>query len=645
MKNSILVFLILTLVCFAQTSSAEDTKKFQEVVVTATKVPTLLEQLGTSVEVITREDIEQSRAADAIDILRKVPGLILPQSGSRGSTTSLFVRGGESDHNLIMIDGVQINQSAGAFDLSNLTTENIERIEIIKGAHSAIYGSDALTSVINIITKKGAGKPSLFASGALGTRKENKNLIQEYKAGISAGNRQYSYFLSFSRSSDEGILDLNNQYKNNTYTGTFNVTDEKLNFSLTTIHQDSVFKFPTGSAGDRFDVPDPDNFSQNDTTVVGVNISYKSLSWWENVLSLGWTRQERKNIDADNGMEIDPFGGSESKVDESRQTADYRSNIFFNSDNLYSVTTLGFEYEKEKYDGFGLDNSRKNYAYYIQEHLGLHESFFITAGIRFDDNGNYGTEFTPRFSLSYLIKGYETKLRSSIGRGIKEPSFFENFARGFTTGNPDLKPEESLSIEGGIDQFILDDTVKLYFTYFWNRFENLIQYKGDGFDNGTNYANIQEAKTNGIEVGGEFNVSRELTLGLNYVYLDTEVTEDGGLGSADFSAGSELIRRPKHYFSFVANYFYKDFNLNVSGTYIGKRDDLDFSSFPSNRVKNDAYFRTDLATSYKLPLDFSYLQGATVFTRINNLLNKDYEDIFGFSSPGLNFIAGLSIRI
>lgn len=636
---------MLTLVCFAQTSSAEDTKKFQEVVVTATKVPTPLEQLGASVEVITREDIEQSRAADVIDILRKVQGLILPQSGSRGSTTSLFVRGGESDYNLIMIDGVQVNQSAGAFDLSSLTTENIERIEIIKGAHSAIYGSDALTSVINIITKKGAGKPSLFVSGALGTRKENKNLIQEYKAGISAGNQQYSYFLSFSRSSDEGILDFNNQYKNNTYTGTFNVTDEKLNFSLMTIHQDSVFEFPTGSAGDRFDVLDPDNFSQNDTTVVGVNISYKSLPWWENILSLGWTKQERKNIDADNGMEIDPFGGSESKVDESRQTADYRSNIFFNSGNLYSVTTLGFEYEKEKYDGFGLDNSRKNYAYYIQEHLGLHESFFITAGIRFDDNGNYGTEFTPRFSLSYLIKGYGTKLRSSMGRGIKEPSFFENFASGFTTGNPDLKPEESLSIEGGIDQFLLDDTVKLYFTYFWNRFENLIQYKGDVFDNGTNYANIQEAKTNGIEVGGEFNVSRELTLGLNYVYLDTEVTEDGRLGSAGFSAGSELIRRPSHYFSFVANYFYKDFNLNVSGTYIGKRDDLDFSSFPSNRVKNDAYFRTDLAASYKLPLDFSYLQGATVFTRINNLLNKDYEDIFGFSSPGFSFIAGLSIRI
>ncbi len=643
MKNTVLVFLTLALVCSAQTSSAEDTKEFQEVVVTATKVPTPLEQLGASVEVITEEDIEQSRATDAADILRKIPGLILPQGGSRGGTASLFVRGGESDYNLIMIDGVQVNQSAGAFDLSNLTTENIERIEIIKGSHSAIYGSDALTSVINIITKKGTGKPSFFLSGALGARKENENLIQEYKAGISAGNQKYSYFLSFGRSSDEGILDVNNQYKNNTYTGTFNLTEENLNFSLTTIHQDSTFEFPTGSAGDRFDVPDPDNFSQNDTTVVGVNISYRSLPWWENVLSLGWTRQERNNTDADNGVEIDPFGGSESKVEERRRTADYRSNVFFNSNDLYSVTTLGFEYEKEKYDGFGLDNSRKNYAYYIQEHIGLYESLFITAGIRFDDNGNYGTEFTPRASLSYLIKGYGTKLRSSAGRGIKEPSFFENFASGFTTGNPDLKPEESFSIEGGIDQSLLDDTVKLYFTYFWNRFENLIQYKSDGFDNGTNYANIQETNTSGIEVGGEFNVSRELTLGLNYIYLDAEVTEDGGLGSAGFSAGSELIRRPKHYLSFVANYFYKDFNLNVSGTYIGKRDDLDFSSFPSNRVKNDAYFRADLAASYKLPPGLSYLQGTTVFTRINNILNKDYEDIFGFSSPGFNFTVGLHL--
>lgn len=646
MKKFLFFLSLLVFTFFVESSFSEEQKELQKIVVTATKVPTPLEHLGASAEIITRDDIEKSQTTDVVDLLRNVPSLIVPQTGSRGSTASLFVRGGESDYNLIMIDGVQINQSAGAFDFSNLTTENIERIEIIKGAHSAIYGSDALTSVINIITKKGRGKATLSVSGALGVRKEDKNLIQEYEASASAGNEQYGYFLSFGRSSDEGILDLNNEHTNNTYTGTFNlIPHEKLDFSVTTVYQDSKFEFPTGSAGDRFDVLDPDNFSQNDTLVIGANISYRVLPWWENTVSLGLTNQERKNKDKDNGMEIDPFGGSESKVEEKRQMVDYRSNIFFNNNNLSSVTTLGFEYEKEKYDGFGLKNSRNNYAYYAQNQLGLYESLFITAGIRLDNNENYGTELTPRASLSYLIKDSGTKLRSSVGKGIKEPSFFENFAEGFTTGNPDLKPEESLNIEGGIDQLLFNDTLKLYFTCFWNKFENLIQYSAEPFANETNYANVQETETKGIEVGGSFNASSEITLGLNYVYLDTEVTEDGGLGSAGFSQGSELIRRPSHYFSFVTNYLYKDFNLNVSGTYIGKRDDLNFAEFPSKRVENGSYFKADLAASYKIPLDFPYLQGATVFTRAENLFNKDYEDVFGFSSPGLSILTGLSVSI
>ncbi len=646
MKNFMLVLSFLTFVCFVQNSFAKEAERLQEVIITATKIPTPSEQFGASVEIITRDDIEKSRAVEVIDLLRKVPGLIVSQSGSKGGTSSLFVRGGESDYNLIMIDGVQVNQSAGAFDFSNLTTENIERIEIIKGSHSAIYGSDAISSVINIITRKGHEKLELYLSGAVGARKENKNLIWEYKSGISSGNERYGYSLSFGRSSDEGILDFNNDYTNNTYTGTLNlIPDEKLKFSITAIYQDSKFEFPTGSAGDRFDVLDPGQFSENDIIVIGANISHRTTTWWENTLSLGWTDQERKNKDEDNGIEIDPFGGLESNVEERRQTADYRSNIFFDNNNFSSVTTLGFEYEKEKYDGFGLNNSRNNYAYYIQEQFGLYERLFITAGVRLDDNENYGTEFTPRVSVSYLIKEYGTKLRSSVGRGIKEPSFFENFASGFATGNPNLEPEESLSIEGGIDQLFFNNNLEIYFTYFWNKFENLIQYKFEGFANGTDYANIQEAKTKGIEIGGNFNISSELTLGLSYVYLDSEVTEDGGLSSAGFSEGSKLIRRPNHYFSLVANYFYKDFNLNASGTYIGKRDDLNFAEFPSKRVENDGYFKADLAGSYKLPLNFSYLSSATVFTRIQNLFNKDYEDVFGFSSPRLNFVAGLSIRI
>ncbi|HEX3036997.1 MAG TPA: TonB-dependent receptor [Thermodesulfobacteriota bacterium] len=656
----VLLFLLLSSPILAQ---EETTEELEPVVVTATKIPTPISQLGASVEIITEDEIRKQEAKDVIEVLRNVAGLNIVQSGSRGSPTSLFVRGGESDFNLILIDGVQVNDIGGSFDLGRLTTDNIERIEIVKGSHSAIYGSDAVTSVINIITKKGAGKPTLGASAALGAHKENEgSLIQEYKASLQGGRENFGLSLGYGRIDDNGILDVNNEYTNNTFSGALNFRPlDILDISVTARYQDSLVEFPTEFAGDRFDPLDPEQFTEVEDLALGSNVSFTPTNWWEHVLLLGLHKRDLFSEDNPNPADTffdDPMVASTTSTDEKRFSIDYRWNFYYEAmGTVDSVTTLGFEYEKEEaeqsfvssFGTSGFDKSRNNFAVYFQEQAGFFERLFITGGLRVDDNENFGTELSPRASIAFLIKETGTKLRGGVGRGIKEPTIIENFGLGvFTIGNPDLEPEESTSWEIGFDQEVIGEILELNFTFFWNKLDNLIVFSTAPFPNGTNFENIQEAKTKGIEVGGTLRPCEGLTIKGNYTFLDTEVTDDGGLDFVGFMEGEELIRRPEHSFSFIVNYFYRGLNLNLNGTYVGRRDDIDFSDFVTfipRRVTNDDYLKLDLAAHYEVPLRFPYLKEVRIFTRIENLLDDDYEEVFGFSAPGFNFIVGLSFRI
>jgi vitamin B12 transporter len=659
-------FSFFLLTAFLLNSSAlavgdEETEALESVVVTATKIPTPISQLGASVEVITEEEIKESGTKDVFEVLRGVAGFNMVQSGSRGGTASLFVRGGESDFNLVLIDGVQVNDIGGSFDFSTLTTDNIERIEIVKGPHSALYGSDAVTSVINIITRKGKGKRAVGVSAGLGAHKEKDgSLIQEYQASLRGGEKNFGLSLAYGRIDDDGIL-VNNEYINNTFSGSFKYDPlDNLSLSVIARYADSRMEFPTEFAGDKFDPLDPDQFGEIDSLTLGSTISFSPTPWWEHVLLIGL--HDKDSLFRDNPNPEVTFFDSEvpstTSTDETRVSLDYRWNFYYDIREIAdSATTLGFEYENEAADqssvgGFGasaFDESRDNFAFYFQEQVGFFDWLFITGGFRVDDNESFGTEVSPRGSLAFLIKDTGTKLRGGVGRGIKEPTIIENFGLGeFTIGNPDLKPEESISWEIGLDQKIFKEILELNFTFFWNTFDNLIVFSFAPFPNGTNFENIQEAKTNGIEVGGTLRPLDALTISGNYTFLDAEVTADGGLGSIGFSEGESLIRRPKHSFSFTADYFYKEFNVNLKGIYVGKRDDLDFSdfvNFTTNRVTLDDYFRLDLAGYYEIPVSFLHLKEVRAFTRIENLLNQDYEEVFGFSAEEFNFIVGLSFSI
>ncbi|MGQ0793237.1 MAG: TonB-dependent receptor plug domain-containing protein [Deltaproteobacteria bacterium] len=665
MKRIFCAFLLL--VSMISPSAAEEgadggkSDELDPVFVSATKILTPLSELGASVEIITQEDIQRRQASDVLELLRDIAGFTIVQSGSRGSLTSLFARGGESNFNLVLIDGVQVNDIGGSFDFSRLTLDNVEKIEIVKGPHSAIYGSDAVTSVINIITKRGSGKPSLGVSAALGARKESGgNLQQEYGASVRGGGNGYGYSLAYGRIDDNGIFGINNEFTNNTFSGALNFSPlSVLEILFTARYNDSRSEFPTEFLGDKFAPLDPDQFNEVDDLTLGASISFAPTSWWEHLLLIGI--HDRDMFSRDNPNPDVTFFDSDSpsttKTDETRFSIDYHTNVSLRlTEDIRGVATLGFEYENEEGDqsssssfgASGFSETRDNFAFYFQKQAAFFERLFITAGLRVDNNENFGAEISPRGSIAYLLRETGTKLRAGAGRGIKEPTIIEIFGLGeFVTGNPDLSPEESISWEAGVDQNLFGGMLELNATVFWNEFENLIAFSFAGFPNGTSYENIQEAEAKGVEVGAALRPLDGLVLRANYAYLDTEVTDDGGVGApgADFFNGGELVRRPKHTFSVGANYLCGGLNLNLNGTFIGRREDLDFRDFPSSRVALDSYFRLDAAASYEIAPTLYYLRKPMVFIRAQNVLGESYEEVFGFTAPEFNFIAGVSFGI
>ena len=641
--NSFKIFFLVAAVplLFPSTSFSEQ-KEVEKIIVTGTKTWFDAERLGSTVTVIDREEIERRGEKDIASVLSRVPGFNVVGTGSRGGNSSIFVRGGQSDYNLVMINGVQINQAGGGFDISSLTTENIERIEIIKGAHSSLYGSDAASSVINIITRRGSGKIRKTGSVALGFHAEDA-MILEHSASVSGSSEELGYFLSHQRIVDEGILEINNDYKNNNFTANVNLeANDNLNLSFFSVYRNSKFEFPTGGAGDRFDAfADPDSQTKEKSLVTGSDIVFSPTEWWENSFKIGYTRLDRESYDGPEPAELDGFESEFDTLDK-RVSLEYGSSFFVDFDQISSVISTGFEYEKESFSTDSLNESRKNYAFYAQNNFALLKTFFVTAGIRYDDNEAFGSEWSPSVFAKWKIKESGTEIRGGVSKGIKEATFFENFSTAFgTIPNPDLEPEETLTAEIGVKQPLFYDAVEFDLSFFRNKFKNIIAYSFTPFENGTNYENISRAKSRGAEAAVRFHPRDSLTLSASYTYVETEVTDDGGLGASSFSEGEKLIRVPEHSFSLNAGYSRKAFGLNLSGNYVGSRDDVDWSEFPSTRVKNDSFFIVDAAAFYEIEL--KRLAGKIrLFSRVNNLFNKDYEDVFGFSSPGFSMISGVS---
>ena len=652
MKNSrqrcaVLVGLAMAL-CSSAAAAEEQVAKLDEMVVTATRDEVPIEQVGSSITVITAKEIEQQQKQTVAEALRMVPGLDVVRSGGVGQAVSIFMRGADSRHTLVLIDGVELNDpstTGGEYYFGFLTTDNIERIEVLRGPQSTLYGSHAMGGVINIITKRGNGSPTGFFSaegGSFYTAKES--------AGISGGTDLVNYSLSLSRLDSSGISaaasrDGNSEadgYQNTTVAARLGITptqnsdiDMSLRYTRTRNEADNG-----GGAG----ADDPNRVMRNKELQIrtqGTLLLFDDL--WEQKLGVSLndlTRSDDNDRDADHPVDFQrsEYQGQTVKFDWQHILRLHKSNTLL----------VGAETKEEKaksksyYEYFNAwtssvdtstniwnEQSARTNSLYLQDQLNLWDSWFSTAGVRIDDHDRFGSKATYRFTTAYLFKQTDTRLKGSYGTGFKAPSLYQLFAppapaMGFLGGNAGLTPEKSNGWDIGLEQEISEISTTLGATWFRNDFKDLIAYQNQ------TYENVARAYTQGLEVTVQVNPMNDLMFSAAYTYTQTK----------DKETGEALLRRPKHKLTADVNYrFFGKGNLNLGLIYVGNRNDLTFHpvTYVQQTVTLKDYMVVNLAASYDVTKNLQ------LFGRIDNLLDREYEEVYGYGTPGIGAYGGVKV--
>jgi vitamin B12 transporter len=616
----------------------QDTVVLKPIVVTATRVPVAAGLVASAVTVLRGVDLRVQGIRTVADALRLAPGVSIVETGSYGGQTSLFVRGGESDYVKVLLDGVPLNDAGGGIDLAHFTTDNVDRIEIVRGPVSVLYGSDAVTGVVQIFTRAGgSGSPARFGAEAqAGTYGATQGAFDAVGA---AGPLDYSARVS--RFADDGLYAYNNQYRNSVANARLRFhPDARTDASLTYHYGDDIYHFPTNSQGQPAD-------SNQRAAQRGPMLSLsaeRTLSGRLDVRVSAAVRETRSffNDEPDSPGEDGTFW-SRDYVRRATTSAlvTWRA-------GMHSLTG-GIEYEDERQRGrsdfsasFGdfpdsIRVGRNNTAYFTQALLVAGRAA-VTLGGRLDDNSQFGTHPTYRAGVVYRLND-GTRLRISAGTGFKEPTFYENFAHGFVLGNPNLDPERSRSWEAGIERRLRRGSASV--TYFNQRFRDLIEYNPAPPPSQPNYFNVGAAVANGVEATDEMVVSTGVVFSLTYTYLHTKVLQSADSASIPvdpdglFVPGKSLIRRPRHAVTPQLTASIGDrTHITLGAHWVGSRDDIDFNRpAGKRRVTLHPYTRADASAEYDL--------GHVVLAgRIENAFNDQSQEIAGFRPRGRTVMLG-----
>ena len=638
----VLVSAFLPFALIAGQQESEKTDLHHEIIVTANRIATPTKEIATSVTVITKQELEQTNKTTVIEALQEVLGISILQSGPVGSSASVMLRGANSEHTLVMIDGVEVNDPitpARTYDFSHLRVEGIECVEILRGPQSTLYGSDAMAGVINIITKKGQGKPRLHLSslgGSYGTFSGT--------AGLTGSMAKLHYSLWASSLTSQGFSAANAALEGNTeadgyknlslsaragYKASDNID---LDFSARFIDTKSDIDNYGSAFGD-----DPNNIQTYDSLYLKGHIRGLFLkNRWEQKLTLSHVNSNRETDNPTD--EQHPFDADRSHYKSSLIKLDWQNNLFLHKSN---TLTFGAEYQQEQGESsyhsesvWGPSTSlfplkkANNTGIYIQDQMRLAGVFFMTAGIRLDSHSQSGRSTTYRIAPAFFVQQTNTKLKATYGTGFKSPSIYQLYAPGNVwgpIGNENLKPEETTSWDLGIEQDLWDGKVRLGGTYFSSRFENLIDY-----DYTLGYINIAKASSKGIEVLLEFLPADNLAFSASYSHIVAK----------DQNSGEALLRRPKDKFTANVNFrFFAKGRFILSLIHLGARDDQEWIDWISTRVQMDPFTLLNAVGSYDIRPNIQ------LFLRLDNILDHQYELIKGYGTPGLSAYGGFKIQL
>ena len=592
-----------------------------------------VEQVGSSVTVVTSQEIEAQQRRSANDVLKSVPGVNVVQGGGPGALTSVFIRGTNSNHSKTLIDGIDVSDPSGvnrSFNFGHLTTFDLERVEVLRGPQSGLYGADALGGVVVVYTKKGEGPlkvDALVEAGSFGT------FNQALSARGSTDKFNYAFNVSHSRSDNvpvtpgeillPGTPKINSNYDNMTYSTKLGVdvtSDVTLNFVARYVESAFGFQGDSFNFGDFTNRPDATKSSQDTTQFYtrGEAVWTMFGGRVKNYFGINYADLTTKDFAPNSGS---------SFADGQRVKYDWRSVVQV-SRGL--TVTAGADAQTEKLQVPALNAEESNKGVYAQAQFEPVHNLFLVGNVRHDDNEQFGGATTWRFAPAYVFEGTGTKIKGSYGTAFKAPSLsqrFQDFPAFFFFANPNLKPEESTGWDIGFEQAVFGGRAQFGVTYFRNDITNLINGTFDPMTFVSSVDNIGRAKTTGVEGFVAADVTDTFRIRADATYLE----------AFDEITGDELKRRPR--FKGTVSLGWKatpKLLLTQSVTYVGASLDFDRPTF--NPVVLPGFALVNIAA------DYSLTDNVSLFGRIDNLFDKKYQNPSGFEGTGLGAFAGVRLR-
>jgi vitamin B12 transporter len=638
----------------------------ETVVVSATRTPVVGEAAGADADTLTGEQLTTMRPIAANDAMRFLPGAVINTAGQHGGLASLFVRGGESNYNKVIVDGVTINEPGGTFDFGTLSLAQGDRMEFVRGAQSTLYGSDAMTSVVQVWTRAGSTRTPELLLGADGGNLETASghaslagargifdynvFGDQFNTDGSGVNDAYSDSLQGAnvgaRLSDSVSLRANFRHANN-HSGNPGEWDFNGYVPLVPAIGPSAPLVPLQ--------PNPTAASQLNSLLGSVQLTIAAPHGWQHRLT-GFDYLYRYN-DFDSG-DAARVNTADDPIDYPSQEVDHINRAGFEyqgdySEKSWAHTTFGYRVENE--NGFVGDvdygpqnhGQRLNQDTYAQQELTVGR-LGIIAGGRFIHDSAFGNTGVPRVALTFLARrGKEkfsgTRLRFSYATGFKEPRLEETFngipADPYDIPNPGLKPERVRAFEAGFQQDFFSNKYELTGTYFNNLFRDQINYVTVNIPPNYpgEYVNVNQAFAQGAEFVLRAKLRSRLLLNAAYTYTSSEYLDNPAPYDPVYNPGQPLLRRPKHSATELLSYLGNRWGANLSGSFVGRRADSDFDGFGINHAAG--YVLVDLGGWYAVN------RRGTAYLNVENALDAKYNEVVGYPALPINFRAGVRFRI
>lgn len=594
------------------------------VTVTADARPLPVEDATGPVDIVTAAQIRQREGVALAPLLASLPGISLSQLGPMGGITSLFLDGGNSNFTKVLVDGTPVNEPGGKIDLSNYMLDDVEKIEVVHGATSALFGSDAMTGVVQIFTRRGTTRRPLVHFSADG----GKYSTWHSGADVSGllGRFDYSAAAAFWNTDGQGV---NDRFRDHTLSGNVGwkfSSKDGMRLAVRSSASDA------GVAGQTLFLP-PDPNQHDALKNISANFTWDAQigDHWHHHLGI------RESYLGETYADLPIYS---TRNEYNRAGFEEQSSYLFGEGAL----TAGYDYEIENGYYGGVHQRRNNQAGYLEAQVEPLRRLTLLAGGRAEANQSFGTRVVPRLGASYAVRigsGFwgPTRAYASYGLGIKEPTFSQSFFPDpCFPGNPNLRPERSRTIDAGIDQTLAEDHARISVNAFDNLFYDIISF-GPGpfsaacpYGSGT-YFNTDRARAYGASGRLEVQPRPWLTLLANYTYDNTRVLRAPNAYDPSLAPGNRLFFRPLNSANFLANFTARRTDWSVETEYVGRRADSDFLGLGLTSVPS--YFLVSLGTSYRIGA------GVSTYARIGNVLDRSYQIALGYPALRASYRVGL----